>query len=319
MMDETSTMIPTIWLRSFFGFDPAEDGYCGWTKEAARQNMLGKASPGDLFLIYGTDTTDTRPDQRRQALGLLQVDPIAIMDRDKCSPQALHRKAEHGWAEKWTFAIPVRRAWRIDRQIDIRYVAPETYRPERARAIAAWSEPLASADVDRLLQLPVTELPVWGEPPLPATALNDAPLREHFIPSRGVPLAFGSVSSDRRDGEHRLYVATFDGDARMLLGPRAGLKHDAVLVKVGMTNDPKRRLTELNAGFPPSATARWKIEVTSAPYPDGASALNAETDLKARLAKRETSQGGEFFTGKQDDVLAVFYGVPGVARSTITV
>ena len=28
--------VPAIWLRSFFGFSPEEDGYIGWSQEVRR-------------------------------------------------------------------------------------------------------------------------------------------------------------------------------------------------------------------------------------------------------------------------------------------
>ncbi|WP_298922648.1 hypothetical protein [uncultured Roseobacter sp.] len=42
----------TIWLRSFFGFSPEEDGYIGWSKDANRKHVLSKASSSDLMTIF---------------------------------------------------------------------------------------------------------------------------------------------------------------------------------------------------------------------------------------------------------------------------
>lgn len=82
---------PDIWLRSFFGFDPMRDGYIGWTKEAGRDNMIRQARPGDVVLMSGADTPETATEQRRQALGFLQIDLDPIMDVDKSSPEGLRR------------------------------------------------------------------------------------------------------------------------------------------------------------------------------------------------------------------------------------
>ena len=52
-MAELPKDTPRIWLRSFYGFGPEEDGYIGWSEEGPRDRMLGMISAGDLFMIYG--------------------------------------------------------------------------------------------------------------------------------------------------------------------------------------------------------------------------------------------------------------------------
>ena len=42
-----------IWVRAFYGFNPEEAGYIGFTHEAQREDMLTKMRDGDLALIYG--------------------------------------------------------------------------------------------------------------------------------------------------------------------------------------------------------------------------------------------------------------------------
>lgn len=98
--------------------------------------MIRQAAPGDLVLIYGADGPETAAAQRRQALGLLQIDLDPIRDVDKSSPEAIQAKIDRGWRDRWTFALPVRRAWQIERRIEIRHVAPVTYQAKDARAIA---------------------------------------------------------------------------------------------------------------------------------------------------------------------------------------
>jgi hypothetical protein len=64
------------------------------------------------------------------------------MDRDKSASEGMQRKIDNGWQDKWTFALPVRRAWRIERKVEIRHLVPTTYTAKRGRAIAAWSDKL---------------------------------------------------------------------------------------------------------------------------------------------------------------------------------
>lgn len=88
---------PDIWLRSFYGFDPENDGYVGWTEERHRDRILELVAPGDLMLIYGANTADTPAEGRGRCLGLLQVEPEPVMDIDRSSELGLSRKRERGW------------------------------------------------------------------------------------------------------------------------------------------------------------------------------------------------------------------------------
>jgi hypothetical protein len=72
-MDGVSARPHEIWLRSFYGFSPEDDGYIGWTNEADRDRMLGLVSDGDLFMIYGASSSETAKAQRNRVLGFLQV------------------------------------------------------------------------------------------------------------------------------------------------------------------------------------------------------------------------------------------------------
>nr|WP_206295733.1 hypothetical protein [Pseudohalocynthiibacter aestuariivivens] len=176
---DPSTEFPNIWLRSFFGFSPEDDGYIGWTKEANRKHVIDKIAPGDLMMIYGAGSGSTATSDILRVLGFLRIDPTPIRDTDKASARGLERKRENGWTDKWTFALPVHRAWRVTQAVRLDQVASETYQPEKGRAIAAWSPQVSEDDKQRALELRVTEVPVFGEPPL-VGGLVDQPLREAF-------------------------------------------------------------------------------------------------------------------------------------------
>ncbi|WP_198662727.1 hypothetical protein [Primorskyibacter marinus] len=176
---ESSDEFPSIWLRSFFGFSPEEDGYIGWTKETNRKHVIEKIAPGDLMMIYGAGSGSTASSDILRVLGFLQIDPTPIRDTDKASARGLERKRKNGWTDKWTFALPVRRAWRVTQAVRLDQVASETYQPEQGRAIAAWSPQVSEGDKQRALDLRVTEVPVFGEPPL-TDGVVDQPLRDAF-------------------------------------------------------------------------------------------------------------------------------------------
>lgn len=181
-MTKKIPQIPNIWLRSFFGFGPEEDGYIGWTQEAGRNHVMRNIAPGDLMMIYGAGSGHTDPSQKLRILGFLQVDPQPIRDIDKASAKGIERKKANGWEDKWTHGLPVRRAWRVDTPARLDQIADKTYRPEKGRAIAAWSPAIEPEEMKKAIGLKVTEVPVFGEPPLTGGLVNQ-PLSEAF--SRG--------------------------------------------------------------------------------------------------------------------------------------
>lgn len=300
---------PAIFLRSFFGFSPEDEGYIGWTRPEHRAHIMEKVKDGDLFLIYGAGVGDTPKAQRRQVLGVLQIDVIPIRDVDKASKEAMALKISKGWGEDWTYALPVRRAWRSAKAIPIDYVARETYDSNAGQAIATWSPELRDADVERVMRLEMIEVPVFGEPPLPEGGLGQAPLIKSFQPSRGLTPSFGEVTSTRVDGDHGLYVMKFDGDVAALLGRPVYSVGKKQLIKVGFSNDVERRCGELNAGLPPAGKFAWRRWLMSQPILTGEEAKLKEDTLKKALDSRAESLGGEFFLGEETIVQAEFAAI----------
>ncbi|MDK4729204.1 GIY-YIG nuclease family protein [Rhizobium phaseoli] len=304
----------SVRLRSFYGFSPEEDGYLGWSEEGARDRMLELIEDGDLFLIYGAASAETSKNERHRVLGFLQIERRAIRDVDKASATGLKRKRDYGWADKWSHAIPVVRAWRVDEPMLLETVAPVTYRPEAGQAIAVWSPELTQSEIDLALKVKVIEVNVFGEPPIAETAVNKAPLAEAFRPSRAFPGSFGERTSVFDDGPTHLYLARFEGDGFAMMGLSKPQFDKSALIKIGVSNDLQRRLKELNCGFPPAAKGRWKIELKSQPYDSKAAAEVAKQAFKDAAEKRLRSLGGEFFHGDWTNATTVFASVPGVSR-----
>lgn len=303
-----------IWLRSFYGFGPEDDGYIGWTEEGPRDRMLGQIEDGDLFMIYGAASAETIKAQRNRILGFLQVKARAIRDADKASPAGMQRKRDRGWRDKWTYAIPVVRAWRVDESILLERIAPKTYRPEAGQAIAVWNPPLLPEEAELALKIKVTEVSVFGEPPIANTGLEKSPLAQAFRPSRAFHGSFGARTATYEDGPTRLYLARFDGDGFALLGQTKPQFDKTVLVKIGVSNDVNRRLSELNAGFPPAAVGKWEIKLVSEPYEGRQVAEAAEQSFKDSAEKKLQSLGGEFFRGNWTSAQSIFAVIPGVSR-----
>ncbi len=87
-----------------------------------------------------------------------------------------------------------------------------------------------------------------------------------------------------------------------------------VLLKIGVSNDKVRRLSELNAGFPPASVGKWTMSLISEAFDGRQAAESAEQAFKDRAEKQLTSVGREFFLGDLTTAETIFAAIPGVAR-----
>jgi hypothetical protein len=298
--------IPRIWLKAFWGFDQGNEGYLGFTRLGDRDRFLEEAQFGDLVLIYGADAPETDAADRRQALGFLEIEPVPITDRERISAEGLRRKIENGWTHRWTFAVPVKRAWRVNRRIEVKHLAPVTCTHARARVIASRGELMTPEESLNSLQLPVSPVNVFGQEPVTADQQPEFTLQSVFRPSRGINPAFGGRRSEYEDGEHFLYMLQIDGDIGALLGRPAAMLNDKIVVKVGFSRDPTRRRDEHNAALPPAGRFRWSLKFKSMAFVDGQAAKEAEDAMKAQFARRFESLGGEFILGREAELESAF-------------
>jgi len=298
--------LPRVWLKAFWGFDPGNEGYLGFTRPGDRDRFLNEARLGDLVLIYGADAAETAAENRRQALGFLELELKPIADRERLSTEGLRMKIANGWENRWTFAVPAKRAWQVRRRIEVKHIAPRTYTHARARVIASRGELLTAEEAANSLKLPVVPVSVFGEPPIVEEQQAEISLQSIFKPSRGISPAFGSRTSEYEDGEHFLYVLQLVGDIASLLGRPASVLRNQSLVKIGFSREPKRRRDEHNAALPPAGHLRWNLELTSRAFVDGQAAKNAEDRMKAEFARRFESLGGEFFLGNEVELISAF-------------
>jgi len=283
-----------VWLRAFYGFSPEETGYIGFTREADRTTMLERMRDGDLVLVYGAEEDLTDPEQQSQALGFLEVTRESCTDKERSTPSALEWKVSHDFGDRWTFGIRVRRAWRIKNRVGIKTVAPRAFQNSERFERTTRALLLTAEEREIALRHPVYQVNVFGEEPIPQSELAHGVMDSILKPSRGIPPTFGPRTSVHEDGENFLYLMHLVGDAEALLG-RTGKHVGQTLLKIGRSNDPARRLDEINSGFPEAAVIRWRL-VAQQPFADGDTAHRYETELKELFNARFTSQGGEFFT-----------------------
>lgn len=315
-MEQRDLKAKRVWLKAFWGFDPGGDGYLGFTLESDRDRLISEWQPGDLVLIYGAASEETARENRRQALGFLEIDPVPTSDVARSSALAMKRKIDRGYRDRWTYAVPVKRAWRVERRIEVKYVAPDTYDRSAGRVIAKQGKLIRDGEVVRALALPVQAVSVFGEPPVESGGEIER-MSDAYRPSRGIHPTFGLRESEIVDGPCCLYMHVFEGDLTSLLGRSSASLSDKIVVKIGYSNDPTRRCGELNLGIPPAAKSRWKEELKSRPFKGASEAKAAEDKLKASFDSSFESLGGEFFLGRREDISSKFISACTAAAFTI--
>ncbi|KUJ77859.1 hypothetical protein AVO45_07745 [Ruegeria marisrubri] len=303
-----------IWIRSLYGFNPEEDGYIGWSQESARDSYLGKLNDGDLIMIYGANAKETEQSLRSYVLGFVQIDATPIMDYEKASELGLKRKKEKGWADKWTYGLPVRRAWRAEEKVMISTIAFNSYRPEAGQALAVHGTDLDPDEIAQALKIRVREVNVFGEPPVQSEAESVKPFAEVFKPSRAFPGSAGERTAVYEDGDTYLYLAVYDGDGHAFIGRKKAFGDKSVAMKIGVSIAPKRRCEELSAGIPPAACGKWALRLISQAFPDKKSAEEVEELFKQRSSGRLESLGKEFFWGALDEAESLCWSLPGMSR-----
>jgi hypothetical protein len=280
-----------IWVTGMWGYTPEIHGYVGFTTKGARDRYLHNCQSGDLMMIIGQNGETADPRDVGRLLYIVELDPTPMDERDCMSPKAYAEKVARFGPDRWRYAMPVLRAWRVGREIRASYIAPETCSSRNARALGANCKLLTNQEASQVLKLPVTPCRVWGQPDWAADIEPSREIKLDTAVSRGPVPTFGSVIYDRADRETKLYVLRLEGCVQALF-PHRSLYNQAV-VKIGRSNDVLRRLEEINCGFPPGANLTWQIYSTQT-FVKGEEAHDAEQRLLKDLERRRYAIGKEY-------------------------
>jgi hypothetical protein len=296
-----------FWIRGFWGFRPEVWACVGFTLEANRQKFLAKAKTGDLVLIYGTNSRETGQEERKQALGIFQIEARPVDDVDCIERQTYAEKVAKGWRDKWRYAVPATKAWEIVRsgQIDVKYVATDTYRREFGRQLGSMGVLLTPKDVERVLRLPLRERAVFPNPPLNAEGPVER-AEEIFRPSKGIPPSFGKREVAYEDGGGKFYILKLEGRADILLGKQSYEIGDRAIFKFGYAQDPESRRKDYNDHLPGGSVFTWQIYRTSRAFLNAQKAFDSEQKFRLLIKSKNLSLGREFFLASPSQVDSLF-------------
>jgi hypothetical protein len=225
------------------------------------------------------------------------------MDYEGASPDGYRRKVEKFGVDRWKYAVPIRKAWFVGREVKARHVAPETCSPNNARAVATSYRMLELPEAARVLGLPLRKAELWGQPDWianPAELKIETTAEREF--RRGPTPNFGTFTTVRTDGETCLYLMVLEGPLDSMFPKHLPAASARAVVKVGRSNDPKARCEQMNSGFPPEAGVRWKLAGVQR-FDTADQAHDAESAALADLKRAGMSLGKEFGLVAEKDLL----------------
>ena len=79
-------------VRAFYDFSPEEAGYVGWTMESGQACALRELKDGDLMMIYGASSGQTKKAMLSHVLGFVEIEVRPIRDDEKASEATLGTK-----------------------------------------------------------------------------------------------------------------------------------------------------------------------------------------------------------------------------------
>jgi hypothetical protein len=247
-----------VWLTSFWGFNPEDWGCVGFADEAKRSRYLRLSQPGALTAIYVTKGKGPEH-MRGKVVGVLEV-----------SHDTGHAKDFIGgdrWAEKendpesrgkWLYAVKATRAWRIipEDWKRVEELFPTTYASTHPETIGASGVQVPPDEAERLLQLDVYEVPIYGQSRLVDPTIRT--LDTALSPSRAVPPAANPYWVGETDGPKHLYILELKGDIAVYLGRPVEAVDGKSIIKVGFSKSPLARRDQIQSAYP-KGQFEWSV------------------------------------------------------------
>lgn len=307
LQPENTTGLPDgreVWLTSFWGFDPSQWGCIGFADEAKRTRFLSQSKPGVLVAIYVTKGKGPE-DMRGKVVGVLELSHEAGHAQNYISGDRWREKElDPASKGKWLHAVKATRAWSIvpEDWKRVEDIFPEAYGSAHAEFIGASGVKVSAEEAEKLLQLDVQEVHVYGSTEAADPTIQT--LDSALTPSRAVPPPSEPYTVGETDGPKHLYILELQGDIAAYLGCSPKEVEDKSIIKVGFSKSPLSRRNQIQSAYP-EGSFKWSVLFPSPlpeqpPYANAKVAIAGEDAMKKRLVDEKAKVlGGEFFLAEE--------------------
>ncbi len=293
-----------VWLTSFWGFAPDQWGCIGFADENKRSRFLSQTGTRTLVAIYVTKSKGPE-EMRGKVVGVLEVSrTIGHASQFISGDRWAEKENDPTSRGKWLYAVQATRAWRIVPE-DWRRVEDlfsDAYASAHPEFIGSSGVAVNTIEADRLLEMDVYEVPVYGQVQPVDTTIST--LETALAPSRAIPPGTAPYIVGETDGPKHLYILKLEGDIAAYLGRSAQSVEDKLIIKVGFSKSPLTRRDQIQSAYPRGAF-RWTVMRPTdlslpAPYSNARVAIVGEDAMKARLVDEKAEVlGGEFFLAEE--------------------
>lgn len=295
-----------VFLKSQWGWEPAEWGFLAFSKKTRRDNVAKSHPKPFIGLIYSTQRVRPgREDQSLKICGFYVVSNEHVARAD----YALTAQGPDPHADRWLFGLKPLSAFSFlpDVRPLAREIFPEFSEKNTWRSIGSLGRPLKCEDnrLIKLRELPVTEAALFK--PWEGSLPVDIQPRACLPWTKAGPQRETGYWVEPPDPNLRrsLYIMRLHGEeANFLLDPPG----DRWIVKVGLSCDPNRRLSAL-AGMMPQGKYCWATvypetkPTTALPY-NFKAAVAGEDAMKRYLGTTPSNHlGGEFYAATQEQIV----------------
>lgn len=280
-----------IFASSVWGFDPDRWGAWPFADRKTRDKLAGIIGPDDFVLSIGTTGKEAQEGVRGRLLALMKISSELVETRQLVEPSFYNESVDLNGGEKWPFAFPIKSADAFDPRPLRNEVLPRIQEQNLFMALARHFVELTESEVQRVLNLPRIPVPFVYSTPTSAFA---ARLRK-AVPGP-MPKAQSRILT-AESGPASTYLMELKGSALEQVLKHVRTDHTKRLYKVGFSNNPIRRLGELNGYYPCDRSLHWQ-EMLTQWHDDEINAWAMEQEVMRMLAEAgaERIKGEMFLT-----------------------
>lgn len=249
--------MPRIFASGVFGSDYDLWGAWSFSDRGTRDKLASEIQDEDWCLAIGMTSEHTPEHERGRLLALLRIGPELIDTRELVEPEHWRRTVETHGPGKWSYAFPIRTVERFVEGPDglprRNHVLPRIDRENRYMQVGRYYLELDPEETARVLSLPrVPDFHIYSTP---VSAFASRLLKRR----KGPPPQPGTRILSATSGPAATYAMRLEGSALVAaVAPVVQGAHEGVW-KIGFSNNPERRLNELNAYLPSEDSLHWRL------------------------------------------------------------